>query len=219
MRTLVPFCNSYFLPFNIDVRLVIITIFSILFFNELASANQLNNHNTGLIGENDGDYVIIELDAISIADYEILIDGKNYKGEMLPYRTKQIHVYNLAELRNGTFHIHNFELDGQIINGTFNNINEWVTYLNNHSISNWEWDEARGILFGGEYSVQSSKMVVSTIETSGKMVSFSPVKTSITKNVMIKIPEGNHSVTVNHFVSGYSETKEIRISKEMAVRS
>lgn len=69
------------------------------------------------IGEKRGSSLTIELDAIAIADYEILVDGK-------PYQKKKVHFYNLSELKNDVFYIHEFITGTREFKGKFDNVSE-----------------------------------------------------------------------------------------------
>lgn len=197
---------------------VLIPIFIFLFLGKTFSYNHfpakdnceyLKKHNW--IGEKRGSSLTIELDAIAIADYEILVDGKPYDGIFRPYQKKKVHFYNLSELRNHVFYVHEFMVGSREFKGKFDNAMEWVGYLNIYSSVEWFWDGVRGLLYNKDDSHQVGNMLVSKMDDGGNLLEFPVSSIEISKNVIIEIPEGKHKVTIHNFVMGCSETVEVEV--------
>lgn len=230
MRTSGTYQGNSILPWRIDVRFVLITIFTIVFYAQLAasSTNQTgviydylpkgNEESHGWIGEKKGNHLILELDAISIANFEILLDGSPYNGELIPQQEKNIYVYNLHEIGRNTFFLHEFILDGKTIGGKFEGPIAFLEYLNMHTNIEWSYDIKRGLLFCSNDNYLYNEMMISTLDSAGEVRVYQSASTRISKNVAIKIPEGNHTITVNNFITGDSEIKELFISKEMVCK-
>lgn len=228
MRTSGTYQGNSILPWGIDIRFVLITIFTIVFYAQLAASSTSqtdflyhylednNEENYGWIGEKQGDYLILELDAISIANFEILLDGTPYNGQLIPHQEKNIYVYNFNEIGQNTFFLHEFLLDGKTIGGKFENPMALLEYLNEHTDIDWSYDIKRGLLFCSNDLYIYNEMMISTLDNLGEVRIFQAASTRISKNVAIKIPTGNHTVTVNNFVTGHKESKELFVAKEMA---
>ncbi|MGK0389963.1 MAG: hypothetical protein ACI94Y_002708 [Maribacter sp.] len=107
------------------------------------------------------------MDAIAIADYEILVDGKPYVGIFRPYQKKKVYFYNLSELNNEVFYVHEFISGTTEFKGKFKNVLEWVGYLNIYSSIEWFWDGARRLLYNTEEDHLIENMIVSKVEDSG----------------------------------------------------
>lgn len=218
------------MPLGVDIRLIIITIFTVIFYAKLAAGADLlniqkysysatgnNDETQNWIGKQNGNFLVLELDAIMIADFEILLDDSVYFGKIEPYEDKKIHAFNVAELQTNSFYVHEFWVNDRKIEGTFQNLMEWVEHLNQVTFINWRMDMKRGLLICDKENVIFSDFIVSNRNDMGKMKSFSPVSGQISKNILIEIPEGSHKVTVNNFVTGCSESKTFFVEKEMAL--
>lgn len=221
MRTSVPFCTNTLMLLGIDVRIVIITFLSIVFFASLANAEVNTSTSTdsysvsNIIGNKKGNQLILELDAIEIANYQILIDGIPYQGQFISHEYKNINVFNFSELENETFFVHEMNVDGKTLSGTFNGVKELVDYININTHSEWSFDETRQLMFGGN---DINQLMITKKGNDGKSSEFSSVSVEIKKNIIIEIPEGTQTVTVNNFVNNYSESIDINKHQQMAAK-
>ncbi len=168
------------------------------------------------IGDSRLGNVIIELDEIEIANYELLVNGEVVTDNLKPNAEKNITVFKLSSLQGKKFFVSEWNFEGKEITAAFNSGNELAALMNKMSSSTWTWDESRGVLFGGTEDMDYDAMLISAFGDEGNVMSFSPASIDIVGNMSLDLPSGSHTVQVKNFTTGSIQTKEVVISKAIA---
>lgn len=210
MRTLVPNGISMSFLKRLDIRCILILCSFICLFAGVARGENPLPPNY-IFGIKKGTSLVLNIDAVEIANYKVLINGQPYTGGFSPHTLKNIHVYNLNELRNSTFFVHGFKTVKELLSGTFTSIAAWVKHLNKVSDAAWDWDEKRGILYGGKEGVSYGDFSITKANEDGIVTNFPSSVVSIAKSLIIDLPKGINEVTLQHILNGEQVSKVFEI--------